>query len=1140
MSRLGISAGQSAPSLGQPPPAERVELSSDQRRKKKDCQEEQQGEGGEEEQQAEREAEEEDPLPSLSFPPPSKSGSSSSTSSSKSMIVIKRDSTKPNGSRQAPPPVKQRTSPPVSSSPAAATSQQQRSHTFSSSVTNSQNASQQQQQPSITPRGKKIPPPLPLPCADESSSSSTTYLLFSPHSTTNAPRSSTFSSSSSSSSSSTSSSSTKGRATTTTSAFSSSVSSSSPNTSPERDKEKEKQRDETQHMAMPTTPYLRYTNYPDEDNNTGEELYAEEHEDDEHNFAAWHPRHHSYEQEEGYGNGDHYSYYHGDADLSPRSQQQQPSSEEQKNKQERDLKKLLQPSNTNRTLAPQERQPSPSSASSSQHSYQHHSRPTSIIQDSIVKLNIGGHRFVTTRSTLLKVPNTYFSILLGDKFSPMLDEEGAYFIDRDGTCFACILAFLRTGHLKVPEGISWEAVLCEMEYYGMLSLTEEVSASLTHDGDRFYMTRLPRPDVFKQERRERMSAYLSIYSAGEQHDGFGFGAASGAYSGSGSSPSSTSGFPNLSISTSSSSNASSSRRRFFTRSRSSLSRLYPPSQYFPSSSLLSSSIFSSTPNETNNSTSFLYLPTPPPRIKVTHIRSKFNLLCAAYEDGSIACWKYVNMAYCWRNLFMSGPQCLPSVDGLIMSATMTTTGQYTNIYLAAFSKDTSSICVWDQLHIKNGVKWDVIRLDLVDIINVNFMVNNCYLVAISSNNRICIFDLREPPERAKITYMSAPAPRVKPRSMTSPRGGGYLSPRQTPGNDTTNASDSSSSSVSGARTVPPSSSAYSSVASLHPPPSSSAPSSSFSSSSSSSAFADEHKQERVTCVAVVDPFSFLAFDDGTVCELAQHFDSHTHWEWKVTETWRDPDGDIITCLSCVVFTDRQGSNVLLTYGTYNGTVRLCSKVVNTKYFKLVYSTVGHPSQSIAQVMISESHRPNGGLIFSSVSEGGTIRTWRYLYVDLPQPHVSCIGCFGCNSYILDTTIYSSSDEWPLTQMVSLERNLESNTGEDGAEANNEGSSKVEAHLCILCDSFERTMTLYDDCGCICTIKPLDRSPFTTFCIVSQQETASAKGAPHLRNFFISGHENGSLQVCFFSFFSSLFSPISVFFVLFSASLLLSC
>jgi hypothetical protein len=43
-----------------------------------------------------------------------------------------------------------------------------------------------------------------------------------------------------------------------------------------------------------------------------------------------------------------------------------------------------------------------------------------------------------------------------------------------------------------------------------------------------------------------------------------------------------------------------------------------------------------------------------------------------------------------------------------------------------------------------------LQLELKDIISCNFMVNNCYLVAISTDNSICIFDLREPPERNKV------------------------------------------------------------------------------------------------------------------------------------------------------------------------------------------------------------------------------------------------------------------------------------------------------------------------------------------------------------------------------------------------------
>jgi WD40 repeat protein len=262
------------------------------------------------------------------------------------------------------------------------------------------------------------------------------------------------------------------------------------------------------------------------------------------------------------------------------------------------------------------------------------------------------------------------------------------------------------------------------------------------------------------------------------------------------------------------------------------------------------------------------------------------------------------------------------------------------------------------------------------------------------------------------------------------------------------------------------------------------------------------KKDRVMCVAVVDPFSFLGFDDGTICELAQHFNSHTHWEWVVAETWEDVDREVITCLSCVVFTDRHGSNVLLTYGTEQGSVRLCSKVVNTRNFKLIFSAKGHHDQPINQVMISESHKSGGGLIFSSLSAGGTIKVWRYLYVDLPQPHVSCIACYNSGGGI-DHFIYNSGMMHDmLTQMVFLERNLENIDGK-------EIEGRVESHLCVITDA-QNALTIYDDYYCVCSIKPVDGSSVTSCCVVSYDDLAAPK--PYVRNQFITGHDNGTLQV----------------------------
>jgi hypothetical protein len=58
--------------------------------------------------------------------------------------------------------------------------------------------------------------------------------------------------------------------------------------------------------------------------------------------------------------------------------------------------------------------------------------------DEIIKLNVGGKRFETLRSTLLSL-ETYFTGLLDCDIPP----SGEYFIDRDGKKFPAILNYLR-------------------------------------------------------------------------------------------------------------------------------------------------------------------------------------------------------------------------------------------------------------------------------------------------------------------------------------------------------------------------------------------------------------------------------------------------------------------------------------------------------------------------------------------------------------------------------------------------------------------------------------------------------------------------------------------------------------------------
>ncbi|KAH3731569.1 hypothetical protein Pelo_17602 [Pelomyxa schiedti] len=88
----------------------------------------------------------------------------------------------------------------------------------------------------------------------------------------------------------------------------------------------------------------------------------------------------------------------------------------------------------------------------------------------LVRLNVGGKVFCTTRTTLAMAtgPNggsSFFTVLLSGRIPSTLDETGAYFIDRNGDLFAPILDFMRTGKLIVPPCIHVDAIYNEAEYY---------------------------------------------------------------------------------------------------------------------------------------------------------------------------------------------------------------------------------------------------------------------------------------------------------------------------------------------------------------------------------------------------------------------------------------------------------------------------------------------------------------------------------------------------------------------------------------------------------------------------------------------------------------------------------------------------
>ena len=87
-----------------------------------------------------------------------------------------------------------------------------------------------------------------------------------------------------------------------------------------------------------------------------------------------------------------------------------------------------------------------------------------------MSLNVGGVRYTTSLPTLTKYPDSFFGRMFtcdGDGLIPSeKDENGAYFIDRDGQLFRHILNFLRNGELSLPRSFDeHKGLRLEADFY---------------------------------------------------------------------------------------------------------------------------------------------------------------------------------------------------------------------------------------------------------------------------------------------------------------------------------------------------------------------------------------------------------------------------------------------------------------------------------------------------------------------------------------------------------------------------------------------------------------------------------------------------------------------------------------------------
>ncbi|CAL2033871.1 unnamed protein product [Caenorhabditis brenneri] len=99
----------------------------------------------------------------------------------------------------------------------------------------------------------------------------------------------------------------------------------------------------------------------------------------------------------------------------------------------------------------------------------------------IVKLDIGGNIFKTSRSTLTKFDG-FFKTMLETEIPLEIDETGAIFIDRDPKHFRLILNYMRDGFVSIPDSrADIQEIQAEAQFYLLDDLVELCAAKLPEE-----------------------------------------------------------------------------------------------------------------------------------------------------------------------------------------------------------------------------------------------------------------------------------------------------------------------------------------------------------------------------------------------------------------------------------------------------------------------------------------------------------------------------------------------------------------------------------------------------------------------------------------------------------------------------------
>ncbi|CAM9663341.1 unnamed protein product [Hapterophycus canaliculatus] len=91
----------------------------------------------------------------------------------------------------------------------------------------------------------------------------------------------------------------------------------------------------------------------------------------------------------------------------------------------------------------------------------------------IVRLNVGGKKFLTSWETINQAGNSMLASMFKGKFNCATDEQGFAFIDRDGERFRHVLNFLRCSSLpSFDEAWRYEEIMEEADFYAIEELRQ--------------------------------------------------------------------------------------------------------------------------------------------------------------------------------------------------------------------------------------------------------------------------------------------------------------------------------------------------------------------------------------------------------------------------------------------------------------------------------------------------------------------------------------------------------------------------------------------------------------------------------------------------------------------------------------------